>query len=266
MLFALSGLVRCPVEATDGHIGTIKDCLFDDTSWRVRWLVVETGVWRPGRQFLVHPSSVTGIDPASQAGLGMMRTGDALTVAVGLTQAQVAAGPDIGQDEPVTAETQARFYSHYGWEPNWGDAYFGPDALASPFAPPPHLPAAAEELETVQVMPSGGDSHLRSVVDLIGYRAHASDGDIGHVVQALAASPDWVVRYLVVDTGHWLPGRQVQLAPFAVAGIDAVERRVALNVTRAQVRASPAWDPIAMAQEITEQELHGHYGWPGYGW
>jgi hypothetical protein len=37
MLFAATGLPGCPVEATDGRVGTVKDFWFDDQSWKVRW-------------------------------------------------------------------------------------------------------------------------------------------------------------------------------------------------------------------------------------
>ena len=52
MLFAVTGLHGCPAEAGDGHIGAVKDFLFDDQSWKVRWMVVDTGHWLPGRQVL----------------------------------------------------------------------------------------------------------------------------------------------------------------------------------------------------------------------
>ena len=38
-----------------------------------------------------------------------------------------------------------------------------------------------------------------------------------------------------------------------------------MNVTRDQVRSAPAWDPLAMADEVSEDALHRHFGWPGYG-
>ncbi len=46
--------------------------------------------------------------------------------------------------------------------------------------------------------------------------------------------------------------------------IDWVERRVNVNVTREQVKSAPAWDPLAMTDKAAEQELHRHFGWPGY--
>ena len=48
--------------------------------------------------------------------------------------------------------------------------------------------------------------------------------------------------------------------------IDWSEDRINVNVTRDQVKSSPTWDPLAMADHIGEQQLHRHFGWPGYSW
>ena len=74
MLFAVTGLHRCPVVAVDGRVGAVKDFLFDDQSWKLRWMVVDTGHWLPGRQVLIHPSAIAPLDLALPArrGLPMM--------------------------------------------------------------------------------------------------------------------------------------------------------------------------------------------------
>ena len=41
MLFAVSGLMGCPVVASDGEVGVVKDFLFDDETWKIRWMAVE---------------------------------------------------------------------------------------------------------------------------------------------------------------------------------------------------------------------------------
>ena len=60
--------------------------------------------------------------------------------------------------------------------------------------------------------------------------------------------------------------QHVRLAPYAVEGIDWFEHLINVNVMRDQVKSSPAWDPLALADEVGEQQLHRHFGWPGYGW
>ena len=32
-----------------------------------------------------------------------------------------------------------------------------------------------------------------------------------------------------------------------------------------ECRAAPAWDPLAMGDEVSDEQLHRHFGWPGYG-
>jgi hypothetical protein len=50
-----------------------------------------------------------------------------------------------------------------------------------------------------------------------------------------------------------------------VTCIDRIESRVSVKVTREKVKPAPAWDPLAMADDVAEQQLHRHFGWPGYG-
>ncbi len=104
--------------------------------------------------------------------------------------------------------------------------------------------------------------HLGGVAALVGFRVQAQDGEIGPVETVLADDADWSVRYLVVATHAWLPGKQVQLARWAVSSVDWGDRRVNVNVTREEVRSAPAWDPLAMVDEIRLAQLHRHFGWP----
>ena len=55
MLQVISPLKGFSIEASDGRIGTVVDFLFDDASWKVRWLVIDCGTWLGGRKMLIHP-------------------------------------------------------------------------------------------------------------------------------------------------------------------------------------------------------------------
>lgn len=253
MLFAISVLKGYAVAASDGEIGTVSDFLFDDQSWKIRWLVVDTGAWLPGRKVLVHASAMASPDPEREQ------------LPVQLTKAQVESGPDILEHQPVSRKMEAHLYDYYGWDPNWGSSYFGPGAMTSPLSSPPLVGevAVAEETET-ELQADDADAHLQSVVDVTGYRIHASDGEIGHLEDFVVDHANWDVRYLGLDTRNWLPGQHVLIAPFAVREIDWPERQIHLNITRAQVKASPPCDSIEMVDRAYQQLLHGHYGWPVY--
>ncbi len=53
MMQVISALKGFAIEASDDRIGTVADFLFDDASWRVRWLVVDCGTWLRGRKVLI---------------------------------------------------------------------------------------------------------------------------------------------------------------------------------------------------------------------
>ncbi|MBF0394148.1 MAG: hypothetical protein HQL38_15835, partial [Alphaproteobacteria bacterium] len=103
--------------------------------------------------------------------------------------------------------------------------------------------------------------HLRSVAEVTGYEADAIDGRIGRLEDLLAGgAPGWPIRWLVVETARWLPGRRVLAAPGWVTGIDWIGRRVTLDVSRAQVASSPAEPAESELTEDWEDKVYAHYG------
>jgi hypothetical protein len=174
MLFALTGLIGCRVEARDGGVGEVKDFLFDDRNWKVRWMVVDTGDWLPGRQVLVHPSAIAPLDLAlpENRRLPMISGAETPVVSVGLTKPQIEASPETREDEPVSQQMQDSLYEHYGWARYWGDTYFGPDAI-DPLSKPirAETSAPAPPAADTRTAASDGDPHLRSIVAVKGYHA-----------------------------------------------------------------------------------------------
>ena len=49
--------------------------------------------------------------------------------------------------------------------------------------------------------------------------------NLGHVETILADDVNWDIRYLIIAARTWLPGKLVQLAPYAVTGIDWPETK-----------------------------------------
>ena len=50
------------IAASDGKIGAISDFLFDDSTWLIRWLIVDTGNWLSGRKVLLPSSAMRHLD------------------------------------------------------------------------------------------------------------------------------------------------------------------------------------------------------------
>ena len=256
MLFAITGLLGCPVRTEDGHAGTVKDYLFDDRNWGIRWMVVDTGAWLPGRKILIHPSAIEPlVIPPRSGGLGMGSSVDTLVVSVALTQDEIEASPDASEDEPVTQQMEDRLYDYYSWDPIWGATDFGTNGIGSMVTD-----ARGHGKIEAGTHPGDGDSHLRSASSVKGYHVEATNGEIGHVENFLIDDADWHIRYLLIATRNWWPGKHVQLAPHTVEAVDWMRKHIALNVTREQVQSSPEWDPAAMTRVLGEGAPHRHHG------
>src|SRR5262249_11151974 len=66
MLRTARQLKGASLVATDGDVGSVQDLYFDDTTWTIRYLVVDAGTWLSGRRVLISPRSVASTtDPHS---------------------------------------------------------------------------------------------------------------------------------------------------------------------------------------------------------
>ena len=63
---------------------------------------------------------------------------------------------------------------------------------------------------------------LRSIKDLISYPIDAVDGKVGKVEDALFDDRYWRLRYVVADTGTWLPGKKVLLSPAHLKALSLI--------------------------------------------
>jgi len=254
MLWNASGINGYAIEASDGRLGTISDFLFDDSSWVVRWLVVDTGKWLSGRKVLL-PSSVLG---------DLDQTNKEFSVKVNMQQ--IEASPDISTERPVSRQMESNVYDHYRWKPYWtsglymgGPGYLG-GYMGGNMAKPP-LSESRRQLERIDdAQREHDDPHLRSIEAVSGYHIHASDGEIGHVEDFLVNDSDWRLHYLVVDTRNWWPGKKILVSSRSAGVIDWTNRLVNLDVDRERIKDSPAYDPSMTIDRAYDEKYLKHYG------
>ena len=236
------------IGASDGPIGSITDFLFDDVTWLVRWLVIDTGSFLNGRNVLLPPSALSQVNHIGHQ------------LAVHLTKQQIKDSPDITTDEPVSSEMETNLYDYYGWSPYWSTGFYmgGYGFAGRPFGPS-SLGFDPRDREDEVAHRAHGDRHLRSVRAVDGYHIHASDGEIGHVADFLLEDGDWSIHYLVIDTQNWWPGKRVLISPRSVRSTDWSTRTVNLDVDRRMVKDSPAYDGSKAIDRAYEYQFHGYY-------
>jgi Protein of unknown function (DUF3309) len=105
---------------------------------------------------------------------------------------------------------------------------------------------------------------LQSIKQLYGNKLGATDGEIGHVNDFYFDDKSWAVRYVIADTGSWLPGRQVLISARAFGGFHQAGKVLSARLSRKQIEESPAIEFRKPVSRQYEEEYHRYYGWPFY--
>jgi hypothetical protein len=241
------------VEGADGEVGTIKDVFFSSDSWHVRYLVVDTGRWLPGRRVVLAPHAIDRTDWPSQS------------VFVLQTRKQIEDSPSVLEHEPVSRQKEAELAKHYQWPIYWGETEpLGPD----PVVRMPPVEAESEPSQSTNTDQATSsqtiDSDLRSAKEVIGNHVEATDGEIGYVQDFIVDDDFWTIRYLVIDTHRWLPYGSVLVSPDWATEVSWDQKKVRVDLTREQVKNSPEFNPYEPVNREYEEHLYNYYGRPAY--
>ena len=216
-------------------------------------MVADTGGWLSGRKVLISPHAIERLDPEQRL------------KEVALTQQQIKDAPVVGTDKPVSRKQEVRYHDHCGYPCYWAGAGLwevGAYPTAAGAFPPP---AAATDRDVSRAAKTGrrvADPHLRSSAEMRGCDIEATDGSIGQIDDFLFDDRSWQIRFVVVDTGSWLPGRMVLVSPQWISELDWIEQRAKVKLPREAVRASPADQPRTQLSDEETQKVQRHFeGW-----
>ncbi|MEO6004665.1 MAG: PRC-barrel domain-containing protein [Opitutus sp.] len=218
MLQNIKDLYGDKIAASDGEIGHVKDFYFDDQTWVIRYLVVDTGTWLSERQVLLSPHAFGHLD----------RDRDIVTIK--LTKKQIEDSPSIDTHRPVSRQYEEDYFRYYGWPAYWdGGGIWGL--------------AGFSVVDTVPVKPKPlhhghnqrDDLHLRSTKAVTGYEIQSADGPIGSVKNFLVDDKSWDIGELVVETGHWYSGKEVLISPAKIQRVSYDESKVFVTLTKSDI-------------------------------
>jgi hypothetical protein len=229
------------IRARDGEIGSLEQFYFDDESWAIRYLVVNTGTWLSGRLVLVSP-------------LALRQTEwDSKRLDVALTKDQVENSPPIDTHKPVSRQHEAAYLGYYGYPSYWAAPNY-PAALAIRT----EAVAQAEELQA-RAGQAPVDTHLRSTEAVTGYHIQATDGEIGHVRDFIVDDESWAIRYLEVDTRNLWPGKKVLVSPQWINRVSWAGSKVYVDLKTETIQNGPEWvDSVPVTREY-EHRLYNYY-------
>lgn len=197
------------IVATDGEIGEFTGLVFDEESWQICCLVLDTGHWLGGRQVLI---SADRFQPLKGMGEKLH---------VGVTKDQIRNSLGLSKADPETGQKGKLSVFDY-------------------------------------------NRNLHGTDEVRGRAVHAIDGDIGHVVDFIFDDESWIIRWLVVDTGSWWPGRKVLLSPQWIESMNWYDNKVFVTVSRESVKTAPGCEPLELPSRDCEEKVFAHYNRPSY--
>jgi hypothetical protein len=189
--------------------------------------------------------------------------GTTRTLKLSLTKSQIESAPPLDSDAPVSRQYEIAFNQYYDWPPYWGgSSVWGAHPI------PWMLQERMRHQQEVEreILESADDApNLRSAGEVTGYGIRSADDRIGHVEDFIVDTMPWMIRYLVVDTSNWLPAsRKVLVAPDWVQEVNWIQKRVAVALTKEQIKESPEYDPALPVNREYEIALYDFYGRPYY--
>jgi uncharacterized protein YrrD len=229
----------------DGEtMGKVKEFYFDDRHWTIRYLVADTGNWLTGRQVLISPYALVAVNS------------DTHDIVTDLTKKQIEDSPSLNSDKPVSRQFEETYYGYYGWPPYWGGPYM--------WGYYPYIVRDREKWREAHQGEKAWDPHLRSTHDVSGHHIQASDGVIGHIEDFIIDDETWAIRYLIIDTRNWWPGKKVLVSPQWIERVSWQESKVFVNLSRETIKHSPEYTEESLLTRDYEAMLHRHYNRQGY--
>lgn len=238
MLFRTSELHGMTLQARDDELGRVKDVIFDDETWIVRYLVADTKRWLPGKKVLLRPESFGRVDLEGKS------------IAIDLTKKQIQDSPLLEDDAPVSRYKEHALHIYFGWPLYWvPTAEQGADAVT------PDGAALTDPKPAVADDAVSDDAQLRSEREVRGYRIEVNDETLGHVHDFLVDNGDWRLRYVVLSTGTWLSGEKRLMPASYVEAVDWASARITTTLHADALRALPKYEDATPIDSDYERRL-----------
>jgi uncharacterized protein YrrD len=245
MKHSMKHLKGYSVETADGMKGRIKDFLFDEDTWAVRYIDADFGGLFKDKRVLLPVEAVAD------------RLWYSNKFPLNITKEKIENSP-LPEDKPTVARAyEKKLIEYYGYPFYWSTGNIPPTPAGSYFPVRP-LNVPKERIEEKDM-----DTKLRSFKEVEGYHIRAIDDKLGHVEDIIIDDADWQLVYLIIDTSNWLPwSKKVMLAVNWLEEISYVSQEVKIDLNTDTIKSAPDFDtnqPIEMAYEKALSEYYQRF-------
>lgn len=243
MRHSLKKLKNFTLQARDGDKGKVKNFLFDDEIWVVRYVEADLGNFFTEKRVLI---------PRMHLGTPLWNDKH---FPVNLSVQQIKDSPGLEYDLPVSRQYESQLLQYYQLQPYWPEAvagYAGRESLLGtgyPFSTPRRT-GAEEEVQT----------NLRSFSEVSGYYIKATDDQFGHIEDLIIDDESWQILFVVIDTKNLTPwSKEVVLPIELLEEISYPDKEVRINLPKEEIKNSPEYDSSDDWNVNYENEVYGFY-------
>lgn len=197
MVFTANRLCGHQLITSDAKKAEVRDLIFDDQTWAVRYLVVRVRRLLNHDDFLLRPGQMEAEDWS------------AFGLRTPLSLNEIAAAPTLLTCPPVAKQGELEAARIIAWEAYWTGLF---DRLTQ-----------------------FGDPHLRNVQAVMGHRVFGMDREVGRMDNFVIDDDGWIVRYLVVRLGSRPDPRRVMVDPHLVDAISWQDRSVWIRLPKESI-------------------------------
>lgn len=228
------------VETNDGKTANVKDFLFDEKEWRIRYMDADFGGLFTSKKILIpkaffkQPPWESNIFPTE------------------ISSGDIENCPKVDDHLPVSREYENILHEHYELDPYWGTAYI---ATSGSFYPPRPIKTPEKDVKEENI-----ESILRSFKEIIGYKIKSLTDVFGQIDDILIDDVDWQIVYLVIDTKSWVPwSKRVIIAVDWLDEISYTKHMVKLNLTTESIKDAPEFVMEKLVDEKFEKSVFDFY-------
>jgi PRC-barrel domain len=239
MIEKAKSLLDYKLSSMNEEIGRIKEFCFDDRHWAIRYLVADTGPWLPERQVLISPYALEAVSRERRR------------IALGVTKRQIEDAPWLAPDQPVSPQFEEAYHAFHEWPVYWCGPYtWG----CSPYPDRDRKYGTQGTAVTRRRW-----FHVRRTSEVNGAYVQTPDGEIGHVEDFIIDDDTWAIRYLVISTQNWWPGKRVLVPPQWIRHVMWERWEIFIALSLETIRQAPEYTENLLITHEYEARLHGHY-------
>jgi hypothetical protein len=248
MKLSIKKIIGYAIKGEGGVKGKVKDFLFDEDSWVVRYLDGDFGINSLERRVLLPRTLLKDSDWINK------------DLLIGLNKTEIEKCPPLQDDLPVSKVYENALLAYYKTKDYWSRSYYPPvdgseiKHLGKPQNGPSKINVPSKIANEKDLA-----TNLRSFTEIIGYQIEALDGVIGRIDDLIIEESDWRICYVIVETRNWFSSKKVLIGTLWMDDISYVDRTIKINLAIESVKSAPPFDASKVIDQAYEVELSNYY-------